>query len=370
MEFPHKKPISYSCVKCGYTTNRKSNYMYHINRKIPCVAGVNNLSDLNLNGGNDIGDALNNNVHVSNNNVNVPDVNVSMALNNNVDVSNIEVGLPNNNVDVSNIEVDASNNNVSMLNDGDTKYRCNKCSKVLSTKRTLNTHVRNCMGVHSLQCPKCLKEFSSQQGKYQHMKYVTCIPINPHHPMTVINNNTTNNNTTNNNTTNNNTTNNNITNNIDQKQIINNVHNHIQINAFGKENCDYLIDEHNRLRNILQKKNKFMQEIIEAIHFDDEHPENRNIMMTNLQSKHIMIHDGTKFVKALKEPTFNQLIQKKRNFINGNIEDLGLTIGSERYIKEKLASLRSDDEKQKMLKEKIELMCYNKRNMCEDMIDT
>ena len=117
---------------------------------------------------------------------------------------------------------------------------------------------------------------------------------------------------------------------------------------------------------MLQRKDAFMQKLIESVHFNEDHPENHNIMMTNLQSKHVMIHDGTKFVKALKEPTFNQLIQNKRNLINGNIEELGLTIGSERYIKEKLDTLRKDDEKRKILKDKVELMCYNKRAMCEN----
>ena len=78
-----------------------------------------------------------------------------------------------------------------------------------------------------------------------------------------------------------------------------------------------------------------------------------------------MIHDGTKFVKALKEPTFNKVIQTKRKIINGNIEELGLTIGSEtRFIKDKMQKLRVDLECQKLLKDKIELICYN-NNMCD-----
>ena len=114
---------------------------------------------------------------------------------------------------------------------------------------------------------------------------------------------------------------------------------------------------------MLVQKHAFMQNIIEAVHFNEEHPENHNIIMTNLQSKHVMIHDGTKFVKALKEPTFNKLIQTKRKIINANIEELGLTIGSERFIKDKLQKLRVDDECQKLLKDKVELMCYNKKHL-------
>lgn len=31
--------VSYTCEKCNYTTNRKSNYISHMNRKTPCVKG-------------------------------------------------------------------------------------------------------------------------------------------------------------------------------------------------------------------------------------------------------------------------------------------------------------------------------------------
>ena len=234
--------------------------------------------------------------------------------------------------------------------------QCKFCNKTLLHKKSFMQHEQLCRGVHSLQCYKCMKEFNTKQAKYYHLKNVTCTPINPNYPMTVNNTNNTTNNTTNNNTTN--ITNNTINNN--QKKII---HQHIQINAFGNENCDYLLDENQRLKNMLVQKHAFMLNLIEAVHFDQEHPENHNIMMTNLQSKHVMIHDGIKFVKALKEPTFNTLIQSKRKIINANIEELGLTIGSERYIKDKLQILRVDHECIKLLKDKLELMCYNKKHL-------
>ena len=144
------------------------------------------------------------------------------------------------------------------------------------------------------------------------------------------------------------------------------IYQHIQINAFGKENYDYLLDENQQLKNMLAQKDAFMQKLIEAIHFNEAHPENCNILMTNLQSKHIMIHNGTKFVKALKEPTFDKIIQTKRNIINGNIENLELPIGAEKFIKDKLDILRHDEERKKLLKHKIEVLCYNKKNMCHN----
>ena len=191
MEFPHKKPISYSCVKCGYTTNRKSNYMYHINRKIPCVAVVNNLSE-NVNIEQNVNQLqhdvnLNQNMNLSNQNYINPEQH-DMNLNQNVNLEQQHVNLEQCNI-TENLE-------------NEQEMTCVRCNKTLSSKQSLERHLKICQGVHSLQCPKCKKEFNSAQGKYKHLKHVKCVPINPHYSTTI--NNNTNNNTTNNNTTNNN----------------------------------------------------------------------------------------------------------------------------------------------------------------------
>ena len=56
------------------------------------------------------------------------------------------------------------------------KVSCDKCEKVLKNKRNLQKHQKTCKGVHVLQCPTCLKKFSSRASKYQHIKNVKCSP--------------------------------------------------------------------------------------------------------------------------------------------------------------------------------------------------
>ena len=379
----------YECKRCGYTTQLFYNFNRHRTRKLPCKSKI---CQIVTGDGNEYS-----NTQLSNNYTNVANAsaNIDMSTRNiNMNSENIRNNSIENLQNIHNSE-NIRNNSIENLqnihNSENIKddspetsekiqrtYECDLCSKILSTNYNLKIHKLKCKGVHSLQCPTCKKEFSTAQTKHYHLKNVKCIPIEIDDEATTshVTNNNTNNNTSNvnsNNSTINNNTNNN-TNNITNNNTNNNNNNtinhttNIQINAFGSENIDYLIGEHNRLRNILQKKNAFMQRLVEAVHFDENHPENHNIMMTNLQSKHIMIHDGTKFVKALKEPTFDKLIQKKRNIIHGNIEELGLTIGSERYIKEKLDSLRNDDEKRKTLKNNLELLCYNNKEASDKQI--
>lgn len=56
------------------------------------------------------------------------------------------------------------------------KFQCDKCDRVLSSKRQLGYHQAKCTGLHPRQCPVCLKIFSTRQGKYEHIKNVKCSP--------------------------------------------------------------------------------------------------------------------------------------------------------------------------------------------------
>ena len=311
----NKQKVVYTCLKCNYTTNRKSNYLYHINRKTSCISVV------------------------------CPIVYESPIVSDESPIVSDEI--------------------YDVVNDS---LQCVKCKKVLSSKWNLNKHVKKCNGLHPLQCEICHKMFSSRSCKYNHKRNVSCVPIQMQNPQPTTINNITNNNTTNNN--NNNTTNNNITNNNTLNNNNNNTlnltnvnHNHITINAFGNENYDYLIDENSRLKQIIENKYAFMQNMIRLVHFDKDHPENHNIMMTNMRSKHVHVYDGEKFVKALKEQTFDKLITDKRQFIIRNIEDIGLSDECASELRVKLLRLKLNQDKRKDLKEKVELTCYNNKEL-------
>jgi hypothetical protein len=55
--------------------------------------------------------------------------------------------------------------------------QCVKCEKNLSTANSLKQHMLICKGCHILQCPTCLKKFSSSAGKSQHIKNIKCEPL-------------------------------------------------------------------------------------------------------------------------------------------------------------------------------------------------
>ena len=340
MNNSNKMKVSYTCEKCGYNTNRKSNYLYHINRKIPCVKSV--VDEPNI----------------SKENPNISSENPIISRENPI--------ISQENPIISRENPSISRENPSILHDNQTcmnKNQCSKCNQVFSTNSNLNKHLKKCNGCARLQCPTCRVIFKTPQAKYYHKNNIQCVPPPPPPEPSQITNNTTNNNTTNNNnnTTNNNTTNNNNINN----NTINNIHQHIHINAFGSENYDYLLGENEKLKKIIENKDAFMQKMIKLVHFNEDHPENHNIMMTNLQSKYVMVHNGSKFIKALKDDTFDKMIKDKRQFIVSNLEDIGLSEECERELRDKLLRLKLNPDKQKVLKDKVELLCYNEKDLLQ-----
>ena len=125
------------CKKCGYETNRKQNYETHIGRQAACEKRLKRLNDETLcQTVNEKGHFVNAECHFVNADVNVGCQNV-------------------------NVTIEHSN-------------KCKKCNKILSSKRNLERHGKNCSGVNPLQCSICKVYFTTRQGKYQHMKNVKC----------------------------------------------------------------------------------------------------------------------------------------------------------------------------------------------------
>ena len=55
-------------------------------------------------------------------------------------------------------------------------FACTKCNRIFSKKSNWKRHEKKCDGLDKKQCKNCLKYFTTKQGKWQHMKYVQCVP--------------------------------------------------------------------------------------------------------------------------------------------------------------------------------------------------
>lgn len=217
------------------------------------------------------------------------------------------------------------------------------------------------------RCDHCDKPYNSRQGKYLHKRKCTVRrDSNPNEeekepqtsssstsPIFTATNHGSINATVNSNNNNTTTTTNNTTNHIV-----------IQLRPFGEENIDYLLEGENpMIRDILNDRNAFMQNLVKAIHFNEAHPENMNVYITYLRGKHIITYDGKLFEANLRDPMLDKMWKGKSKLLRDNIENIGVSSETMKYILDKLEVLSVDKEKQDILKEKLELICYNKRNM-------
>jgi len=124
----------------------------------------------------------------------------------------------------------------------------------------------------------------------------------------------------------------------------NNKTNNIQINVFGKEKLDYLDDEY--FMKLLNDKNidKSFVQLTRDIHLRNDHPENKNIKITNMNNRDAfvlldnkwrtltknqlkdLLHDkNTKLIKKHYRKKVDQLDDKSKNnikiFLNRDQDD-------------------------------------------------
>ena len=150
--------LKYACNKCSYKTNRKWSFEDHISRPSACEKRLKRLSNethgqiVNQNGQivNPGGQIVNQNGQIVNPGGQIVNPNVNPRG---------QIVNPGENID---------NTTIKNLN------KCSKCNKILSCKKSLARHEKNCNGDNPLQCSICKVCFTTRQGKYKHMKSVNC----------------------------------------------------------------------------------------------------------------------------------------------------------------------------------------------------
>ena len=155
------------------------------------------------------------------------------------------------------------------------EFPCTFCDNTFSSKDDLRIHLKNCL------------EFNVPS---------TSIPIS-------ISTSTTTNSAPN-------IINNNTVNNIDNStntNIHNHNHNHIIFN-FGKENLSHITT--NKLRLCYLDPKNSITKMIENIHFNKLHPENRNFKLDNEDSKHVKFYNGNTWIYKKIQPSIKHLADK------------------------------------------------------------
>ena len=95
----------------------------------------------------------------------------------------------------------------------------------------------------------------------------------------------------------NNTTNNN-----------NNTNNIIVVNNYGKENTDYLTVE--KIAKLLDRPYDSIQDLIKMLHFNEEHPENHNVKITNKKEPFALVWNDPIWEIRKKKSVVKDMVDK------------------------------------------------------------
>jgi uncharacterized C2H2 Zn-finger protein len=225
---------------------------------------------------------------------------ISNIINDKKDIINDKKDIINDKKDIINNKKDIINDKKDIINDKkdiqsiNEYFNCTKCNKIYKTKKSLINHEKNCIGINSLTCPRCMKGFTTYGNKSRHIKNDNCKAKSIIH-----------------------SSNNNITPNININGN-NNIINNNYINNFGSERTDYITYED--MYNILRLSgNNVIPKYIEMKHFNKDFPENHNIKYE--KNNNCLIKKNGEWRITNIEHLSNNLIDKNSNEIRNYYND-------------------------------------------------
>jgi hypothetical protein len=136
----------------------------------------------------------------------------------------------------------------------------------------------------------------------------------------------------------------------------------ININSYGSEDISHITN--NYKLKLLKTPYGAIPSLIEHIHFNNEYPENQNIIVSNKKENVIRVYEGNKWVFKEKRSAINDLIDSKY-FIIDNFYDNGSKYLSS-FQKKNYEDFRgkydeNDPELMNNLKKNVEITILNNR---------
>ena len=138
----------------------------------------------------------------------------------------------------------------------------------------------------------------------------------------------------------------------------------IILNNYGKEDLSHITDA--LKTKMIGMPYGAIPKMIEAIHFNDEKPENKNIMIPNKKENLVKVFEGDKWIYKNKSETINDLVDSKYTIIDDHYEDMESQDGVEPRIKTTFTKFRKfyeegDAEMVETLRKECELVLLNNR---------
>ena len=143
-----------------------------------------------------------------------------------------------------------------------------------------------------------------------------------------------------------------------------NIQNNIILNNYGNEDLSHIT---NTLKTeLLGIPYGAIPKMIEAIHFNDEKPENKNIVLPNKKENLVKIFQGDKWIYKNKNDTITDLVDSKYTIIDDHFEEMNSQPNVGPAIKTTFTKFRKiyedgDEEMVANLRKQCELVLLNNR---------
>ena len=135
--------------------------------------------------------------------------------------------------------------------------------------------------------------------------------------------------------------------------------NNININSYGKEDMSHITDAFKT--QMLNSPYKMIPKMIEEVHFNENKPENKNIVLPNKKDNKIKIFTNNKWIYKNKDQIIHDLIDGKYFIMDTHYETICNKLKNTNY--EKFRTKYDDNNKEVLdiLKQESELVLLNNR---------
>tara|TARA_Y100001970_G_scaffold294100_1_gene446849 strand:+ start:14052 stop:14783 length:732 start_codon:yes stop_codon:yes gene_type:complete len=144
----------------------------------------------------------------------------------------------------------------------------------------------------------------------------------------------------------------------------NNITNNIQINGFGSENTSYITEK--MLDNLLVYPGTMVPQLVALTHFNKNHPENKNLKITNIKSKYVKVYSDGKWILQNKEDVIDNIMNSNYVVLDEHYSGKAkkkLEKYQQAEIEKFMEALESEEEDiVKNVKDSIELTIVNNSN--------
>ena len=135
--------------------------------------------------------------------------------------------------------------------------------------------------------------------------------------------------------------------------------NNLNLNSYGNEDISHITDQFKT--QMLNMPYQMIPKMIEHVHFNEDKPENKNILIPNIKENKIKIFSNNKWIYRKKDDVLNDLIDGKYFMIDTHYETICNKIKNKRYEKFRTKYDKGDKSIIEQIKSESELVILNNR---------